>query len=234
MAADYGLLLAAQQGQAWIRLYRWNPPCLSLGRNEPALTRYDRHRIAELGLDVVRRPTGGRAVWHDAEVTYALAAPVGAFGPLTDTYTMVHGILSDSLERLGLRTALAGRPPGGHRGLGAGACFASPAGGEVVISDRKLIGSAQVREGSAFLQHGSILLEDGQDLVSRVTRGVTLPPQSTSLSASLGRSVSFHEVADAIVAGLEAGWEVDWTSATREPDQALVARFAGPGWTWRR
>ena len=71
MAVDLALLRAAQAGEVFLRFYRWSPPCLSLGRNEPALSRYDRHLIETLGLDVVRRPTGGRAVWHNAEVTYA-------------------------------------------------------------------------------------------------------------------------------------------------------------------
>src|SRR6266704_1185815 len=71
MALDQTLLEEADaSGAAFLRLYRWNPPCLSFGRNEPALARYDRERIAARGLAVVRRPTGGRAVWHEHEVTY--------------------------------------------------------------------------------------------------------------------------------------------------------------------
>ena len=81
MALDQWLLEQADQsGAAFLRLYRWDPPCLSLGRNEPAARRYDRAAIERLGLDVVRRPTGGRAVWHEGEVTYAVAAPIAAFG----------------------------------------------------------------------------------------------------------------------------------------------------------
>ncbi|MFN2326957.1 MAG: biotin/lipoate A/B protein ligase family protein, partial [Gemmatimonadales bacterium] len=76
MAIDRALLdLAAGEGAVVMRLYRWHPHCLSFGRHEPALRRYDRERIAALGLDTVRRPTGGRAVWHARELTYAVAAP---------------------------------------------------------------------------------------------------------------------------------------------------------------
>jgi lipoate-protein ligase A len=87
MAIDQALLDEVDRGGevSYLRLYRWNPPCLSFGRNEPALARYDRAEIERLGLDVVRRPTGGRAVWHDDEVTYAVAAPVAAFGCLRDS-----------------------------------------------------------------------------------------------------------------------------------------------------
>src|SRR2546425_4755314 len=78
MAIDASLLAeAARTGRAFLRLYRFDPPCLSLGRNEPAAARYDRTAIARLQLDVVRRPTGGGAVWHEHEVTYAVAAPEG-------------------------------------------------------------------------------------------------------------------------------------------------------------
>ena len=86
MAVDQALLdLAAGEGRAFLRIYRWEPSCLSFGRNEPALRRYDRAAIERQGLDTVRRPTGGRAVWHADEVTYAVAAPIDTFGSLAET-----------------------------------------------------------------------------------------------------------------------------------------------------
>src|SRR2546427_6434641 len=73
MALDTALLAEVNRtGRAFLRLYRFDPPCLSFGRHEPARSRYDRAAIARLGIDVVRRPTGGRAVWHEHEVTYAV------------------------------------------------------------------------------------------------------------------------------------------------------------------
>jgi lipoate-protein ligase A len=234
MAADYALLRAAQDGAAWLRLYRWNPPCLSFGRNEPALSRYDRDQIRERGLDAVRRPTGGRAVWHEAEVTYAMAAPVDLFGSLTATYAAIHQILARALSRLGTETTIARRPAGGHMGVGAGSCFASPAGGEVVVGGRKLVGSAQIREGTAFLQHGSILLGDTQDMVHGLTRGTTVRPFATSLSGRLGRPVSFAEASAAVVDEMADWWDGGLVPARLEPDSALVARFGDPAWTWRR
>src|SRR5438105_4458631 len=81
MALDAALLEAAQSDCLRVlRLYSWNPGTLSFGRNEPALRRYDRAAIGRRGLDVVRRPTGGRAVWHDREITYAVTGPAGSFG----------------------------------------------------------------------------------------------------------------------------------------------------------
>lgn len=230
MAADAALLRAAQEGGAFLRLYRWSPPCLSFGRNEPALERYDRARIEALGLDTVRRPTGGRAVWHDAEVTYAVAAPDGTLGSLTEAYRAIHAVVADGLRALGAPAALAAlrTPPA----PGAGACFANPVGGEVVIGARKLVGSAQLRERGAFLQHGSILLDDGQDVVTRVTRGTPPAAAATSLVATLGRRVTFAEVAAAIADAARRAWGGEWHDGPAPA--ADPAPFADPAWTWRR
>src|SRR3989442_15395853 len=152
MAIDAGLLARADRtGSAFLRLYRFQPPCLSLGRNEPAAARYDRAAIARRGLDVVRRPPGGRAVGHENEVTYAVAAPIATFGGLRAAYHAIHARLAAALRRLGADAALAldrPRPPSTALDR-AGPCFATPARGEVLLGGRKLVGSAQVREGRA-------------------------------------------------------------------------------------
>jgi len=230
MAVDQALLEEADRsGAAFLRLYRWSPPCLSFGRNEPALQRYDRAEIERRRLDVVRRPTGGRAVWHDAEVTYAVAAPVAAFGSLRASYRSIHERLALALRRLGVAAALA--PDAGQRTAPHdGACFTDAIGGEVVVNGRKLIGSAQMRLGSAFLQHGSILLDGSQDAVSAVSRRPSAVSKATTLREILGRPVSFSEVADAIVA--------TWSDAVTvtAPYRLLPPLTAGfdSSWTWRR
>src|SRR5213078_545783 len=157
MAIDAALLDRANgTGLSFLRLYRFDPPCLSLGRNEPA-ARYDHSEIARRGLDVVRRPTGGRAVWHEHEVTYAVAAPVAAFGSLRASYRAIHERLAAALRTLGVNTKLASNGQTVRLSDSPAGCFAAPVGGEVLIGDRKVVGSAQVRRGAAFLQHGSIL-----------------------------------------------------------------------------
>ena len=207
MALDAALLDRADcTGEAFLRLYRFDPPCLSLGRNEPT-ARYDRSAIARLALDVVRRPTGGCAVWHEHEVTYAVAAPIATFGGLREAYRAIHTRLSAALQSLGVDATLAlARPrlpsPAFHR---PGPCFATPVGGEVLVAGRKLVGSAQVRKRNAFLQHGSILLDGSQEIVSLVSRGSSVVSRETTLSSELRRHVSFDEVADAIVAAWDAG-----------------------------
>ncbi len=234
MAIDWELLRQAQGGSAFLRLYRWSPPCLSFGRNEPAATRYDVERIRELGLDTVRRPTGGRAVWHEQELTYAVASPSDLFGTLRVAYISIHEVLADGLRALGAPVQLADRTRGPAVGPGGGACFSSPVGGEVVARGLKLVGSAQVREGTAFLQHGSVLLENGQDIVTQVTRGPSPPPAATSLSALLGREISFEEVAAAIAASARDWWRGRWETANATYSERDRARFADSNWTFRR
>jgi lipoate-protein ligase A len=125
MAQDEALLYEADRsGAAFLRLYRWSPPCLSFGRNEPACARYDRSAIERLGLDVVRRPTGGRAVWHEHELTYAVAAPVAAFGTLRASYRAIHERLAVALRHLGTAAALAADRSASALDEASGACFA--------------------------------------------------------------------------------------------------------------
>ncbi|MGH7735607.1 MAG: lipoate--protein ligase family protein, partial [Gemmatimonadales bacterium] len=198
MARDEALLeLAASDGLRILRLYRWSPATLSFGANEPALRRYDRDRIESLGLPVVRRPTGGRAVWHADEITYAVAAPIDAFGNLAETYHAIHTVIADALRKLGASVSLA-RKPAGPAALEDGACFAAPAGGEVVARGRKVVGSAQLRRGDAFLQHGSILLSGSQATVNDVTRGAPPNGADISLDTLLGRAVTSEEVAEQV------------------------------------
>ena len=200
MAIDAELLDRADgTGGSFLRLYRFDPPCLSLGRNEPA-AHYDHTEIARRGLDVVRRPTGGRAVWHEHEVTYAVAAPIALFGGLRTAYRAIHARLAEALRSLGVDATLALRhpPPSSailHQPV---SCFAVPAAGEILVAGRKLVGSAQVRKRSAFLQHGSILLDGSQEIVAAVSRKPDVASAATTLSAELGRRVTWDEVVEAV------------------------------------
>jgi len=229
MAIDQALLEEADRsGRAVLRLYRWDPPCLSIGRNEPALTRYDRAAIARLGLDIVRRPTGGRAVWHEHEVTYAVAAPIVAFGSLRQSYYWIHERLAAALRALGVEATLASDHPTARPPDRQGPCFASLVGGEILAAGRKVIGSAQVRQGAAFLQHGSILLDGSQETVRAVSRQPSAIRGEITLAAVLGRTVSFEEVTEAVVAAWDGGGRF-----TRR-DAPSVRPSADDAWTWRR
>ncbi|HET6577377.1 MAG TPA: hypothetical protein VFG66_03595 [Gemmatimonadales bacterium] len=235
MAIDVTLLERARAGESWLRLYAWDPPCLSFGRHEPASRRYDAERIAALGLAVVRRPTGGRAVWHAGELTYAVAAPSAGVGPLREAYEDIHRMLRDALASLGLAVALA--PGRRAAGVDAGACFAHPAGGEVMVDGRKVVGSAQLREGTAFLQHGSILLEHDQSTVAAVTRGDAPPDLSAPLARLLGRPLTRGDVMAAVTTAATRHWGAP-AERTEAPMEILEradahgARFRSTAWTW--
>jgi lipoate-protein ligase A len=192
-------------GNAFLRLYRWDPPTLSVGRNQP---------ITHVGVPIVRRPTGGQAVWHEHEVTYAVAGPIAFFGSLRTAYSSIHNRLAAALRTLGVDAvlALAVRPPPAGR---PASCFSVPVGGEILVQGRKLVGSAQVRRGDAFLQHGSILLDGSQQRVSAETR-------ETTLRAVLGRAVSFDEVTAAIVANWEESFRPSVGQAVLPSDIASV------------
>jgi len=236
MAIDSALLDLAEAGAVFLRLYRWEPFCISFGRHEPAARRYDRARIAELGIDCVRRPTGGRAVWHARELTYAVAAPLAEFGGLKQAYREIHALLAAALATLGAPAELAGSPARAALPA-AGPCFSSPAGGEVLLGRRKVVGSAQLRQGSAFLQHGSLLLEDDQSLL-RDLAGLTGAPPETSLSEALGRPLGFAQAAAAVTREAAGRWNA--VATTQLPAGVTAgagrhaARFRDEGWTWQR
>ncbi len=231
MAVDTSLLAESNvTGRAFLRLYRFHPPCLSLGRNEPA-AEYDRAAIARLHLDVVRRPTGGRAVWHEHELTYAAVAPIAMFGGLREAYRWIHERLAVALRALGATATLAPDPPRASSTPRPTSCFASSACGEVLVAGRKLIGSAQVREGRAFLQHGSILLDGSQEVIAAISRNAQSASREVTLAQVLARRVTFDEVAGAIV----AAWGEEVTSTVlRQPPLSCPTAFADPAWTWRR
>ena len=235
MAIDQAMLDRANAGERWLRLYRWAPHCLSFGRHEPALRRYDRPRIGELGLDVVRRPTGGRAVWHAEELTYALAVPGGGLGGLRQAYEEIHHMLLAALGMLGARGEMA--PARRSAGLDAGSCFASPVGGEIVVGGRKVVGSAQLREGTALLQHGSILLTGQQTIVQEITLGGGPPDLAGSLADVTGRTAAVREVADAVAASAEERWGGAWEPGAVTGDILAEAvghepTFRSPAWIW--
>src|SRR3989454_2304781 len=222
MAIAAGWLAPADRtGSAFLRLSRFHPPCLSLGRNEPAAAHYDRAAIAQRGLDVVRRPTGGRAVWHEYEVTYAVAAPIATFGGLRAAYHAIHTRLAAAIRTLGVTATLAPNAPTARPPVRLSSCFATPVGGEVLVAGRKLVGSAQVRKRSAFLQHGSILLDGSQEMVAAVSRMPQVASAATTLSAELGRRVTWDEVVEAVV----QAWRDEGTSPN--PPRPCT-------WTWRR
>src|SRR5213079_3735462 len=103
MARDSALQVrAARSGESVFSIYSWCRPTLSFGRNQPARDRYDLEKIRDAGMDIVRRPTGGRAILHHREVTYSVTAPMADAPPLRETYARINRILTAGLNQLGV------------------------------------------------------------------------------------------------------------------------------------
>lgn len=263
MARDHALATELRPGTATVRFYRWEPATLSLGRNEPFSTGYRGFLRSRPEVGVVRRPTGGRAVLHDGELTYSVVLPARAFGGPRTVYRRVNEGLVDGLRRLGVDASSAsGRslPPD------AGPCFLEPADGEVTIRDRKVVGSAQVRIGQAVLQHGSLLLLADQNSLfagagavdaggadprpdiagtenwnRNGNNGNDLAPelQSITLAEALGEIPSWTRLVKALSAGLAGSLGGFWAEGRMTEREVLRAadyekRYGSREWTWRR
>lgn len=235
MALDEALMLrAARMGEAVLRVYGWSRPTLSLGRNQTARDKYDIERARARGVDFVRRPTGGRAVLHHREVTYSVTALVSLFGSLRESYGAINRLLIHGLGLLGVDAGEA-EPHGVTPRPGVSPCFMVPAKGEIVAEGRKLVGSAQVREGGVLLQHGSVLVDDDQALASELLLApVPAPPPPATLRSLLGRAPSLEEVAGALVAALPGAQPLGEDRLLDEDARRARGRYRDPAWTWRR
>jgi lipoate-protein ligase A len=236
MSLDAGLMDRAREtGESLLRVYGWSRPTLSFGRHESVRGRFSPEALERSNVGAVRRPTGGRVLMHHREVTYSVTAPAPDGERLKESYRRINAILMSAIARLGVRVAEA--PGAGPRRPGGAACFAEPSEGELVVDGRKLVGSAQVRERGALLQHGSILIDDDQPRIAELAvQPLTPAMPAATLRSSLGRAPGYAEVRDALRRAL--------ADAAGDPlplDPCEAGRFAAPHrekfasaeWTWR-
>lgn len=272
MAVDEAIMIhvAKKIVPPTFRLYGWVPPALSLGRLQSFERDVDPDNCRSLGVDVVRRPTGGRAVLHDNEVTYSFI--ISEDDPLLPPdlrdsfYLATEGIVK-GLALLGIEAEIQGRQgagsladayqresrtrPAPDQSVQSGACFDSPSWYEVVAGGKKLVGSAQARLKGVFLQHGSILITLDTDKVCRVLRydhpdardqaSTQLLEKATSIEAILGRAVSFREVEEAVISGIQDHISpIELVEGQLLPEELLCAedlisqKYAADTWTKRR
>jgi lipoyl(octanoyl) transferase len=195
-----------------LRVYAWRPNAISLGFHQN-IDEFDLAAIGENGLQIVRRPTGGRAILHADELTYSITMSAEPMGP-REIYRWINIGLLRGLETMGINATLA-RADDPFRSLyrrpDSIPCFASSARSEIQVNGRKLIGSAQRRYGNAILQHGSLLLDSGHRMIVRYLAAhldahrkqmeTTLLEKTTDARMILGRSVSYEEAAAALRKG---------------------------------
>ncbi len=237
MAVDEAIAILSARGDVppTLRFYQWQPATVSLGRHQP-VEDIDAGRLQERGWDMVRRPTGGRAILHTDELTYSIAGPADEprlQGAVLDVYNLIsHGLLT-GLRRLGVP---ADKAPA-HKRAGqdvSAACFEVPSAYEISVGNQKLIGSAQRRAGGYVLQHGSLPLHGDitrlvevmafEDERQRQAFRAHLAERATTLEAALGRRVSFWEAAAVLLDGLNSVLEVDFEEQSLTPQELDLAR----------
>ena len=237
MALDHALAVCSQQGQGVLRLYSWIEATVSFGRNEPARGLYDRTNAADQGIEFVRRPTGGRAVLHSHEVTYAIVVPVRALGGPRASYVEINRGLAEGLSSIGAAVTVTDH--GKTLSPDAGACFGAPAPGEIIAGEKKLVGSAQLRVGNALLQHGSIIIDGDQSLLNQLTgelHDIVYPATLRSVLGVVHQDQVTFGVIDGLKHVLGGSWEEgEYLPAERnEAGRLKRQRYSQAGWTWRR
>lgn len=174
MAADEAMMRAVGAGEAppTLRFFRWDPATLSIGYFQKAADEVRLDEVKARGIGFVRRPTGGRAVLHDAEVTYSIVVPEnypGLPSSVTESYRVLSEGLVHGFRTLGLDAEMVSlsseEEKAKYASAGSAACFDSPSWYELVVDGRKVAGSAQLRKHGAVLQHGSILLDMDVELL---------------------------------------------------------------------
>jgi lipoate-protein ligase A len=217
MAIDEAILEATIQKSAHptLRLYSWSPACLSLGYAQP-ISQVDLDRLHAYKWDLVRRPTGGRAILHVDELTYSVAAPFDYpyfTGGVLESYKYISQGLVRALQILKVEIEVQPEVKLSNDQREQAICFELPSSYEITSGGKKLIGSAQVRRRGGVLQHGSLPL--GGDITricqvlsysdeeGRSMAASRLGHRATTLEESLNHTIPWQECADAIVAGFE-------------------------------
>jgi lipoyl(octanoyl) transferase len=225
MAVDDAVLQAVCENKSpcTLRVYAWQPPCLSLGYAQP-FHDLDISRLDELGWDVVRRPTGGRAILHTDELTYALIAPDShpAFsGGVLASYRKLSAALVRALENLGLDVDVSPDTALPEEQRREPVCFQSPSAYEITVRGKKIVGSAQLRRRGAVLQHGSIPLSGD---ITRICRVLKYDDEAARREAVYGvrmRSATVEDILQTPVI-----WETAVRALTQGFEQALGWEFS--------
>ena len=253
MAVDEALLSEASSANSppTIRVYGWEPPCLSLGVAQP-ISDIDLDRLQQNGWSIVRRPTGGRAILHTDELTYSIIAPKDhplVEGSILESYQRLSNGLLNTLILLGV-DALAQKQysPSAPADNGA-VCFEVPSNYELTISGKKLIGSAQARKYDGVLQHGSIplfgdisrivdALKYANETLREEAKYRVLSRAATVESVS-GKKFTFEEAALLFRQAFQTEFNLDYFEGTLSDDEIRLAtdlqqsKYASKTWTER-
>ncbi|HCL90111.1 MAG TPA: octanoyltransferase [Candidatus Atribacteria bacterium] len=229
MAIDEAIMIAHREGLVppTIRFYQWSPPAVSLGYFQDLEKEIDVNFCKNLGIDIIRRPTGGKAVLHDKELTYSFI--IGENHPLVndsilETYKKISGGMIRGLSYLGIEAELVplreklkdnplskGKESKIYHSDIKSICFSVPSQYEVQVEGKKIVGSAQVRKREIVLQHGSLLIELEKDKLfsvfnfpsTQIRERLKTKFNATSLEDILKRKINFSELSEILPRGFE-------------------------------
>jgi len=218
MAIDEAIMIAHREGLVppTIRFYQWSPPAVSLGYFQDLKKEIDVDSCRNLGIDIVRRPTGGKAVLHDKELTYSFTIRENhplVNNSILETYKKISGGIIKGLFYLGVTADLVPLREKSriyHSDLKS-ICFSVPSQYEVQVEGKKIVGSAQVRKREIVLQHGSLLIELEKDKLfsvfnfpsTQIRERLKTKFNATSLEEILKRKITFSELSAILPRGFE-------------------------------
>jgi len=254
MALDEAILESITEGlqPVTVRLYAWTPACLSLGYAQ-SVSDADIAALERLGWQLVRRPTGGRAILHTDELTYSVCAHQDAplmAGGILESYRRISHILIRGLSRIGIDAVSDNRydlPEGSEQA--AAVCFEVPSNYEVTANGKKLIGSAQARKNLGVLQHGSLPLFGDVTRIIEVLNFEKLEQRSAARSRLLmhavtaadvcGTTISWVDACSAIKMAFEEYFSSEANPSIPSPreiqlaEQLVAEKYSNPTWTYR-
>lgn len=254
MAVDEAILegVGRKESPPTLRLFAWEPPCLSLGYAQP-LSDVDQDTLTKRGWDIVRRPTGGRAILHTDELTYAVIAPPDeprVAGSILESYQRLAQALLNALHFMEVQAhseekyGIPANPDPSEP-----ICFEVPSNWEITLGGKKLIGSAQLRRRNGVLQHGSLPLHGD---LARITQVLSYPDESSrtraghrllkraiTVESALQKRISLTEAKNAFVEGFEKALNLKFITSDLTPlelslvSELLENKYANSSWTAR-
>ncbi len=254
MALDEAILDSVITGEQppTLRFYAWEPACLSLGHAQP-VDQVVLESLKSHGWDLVRRPTGGRAILHVDELTYSVCAhqnhPV-MVGGLLESYRRIAAALIGGLAKLGIQAAADSQyavPSGSAQN--AAVCFEVPSNYEITAGGKKLIGSAQARRNLGVLQHGSLPLYGDLGRITEVLRfddaagreraKLRLLEHAATVESILGTAPTWDQAVQAMTAAFSYSLGITLELSDPSPEEIeragrlVVEKYASPAWTYR-
>lgn len=252
MALDESILEHIGCGESipTLRLYAWEPACLSLGHAQP-FTDVDIQRLKQRGWEVVRRMTGGRAILHTDELTYSVIAPSdepSVAGTVLESYNRLAQALLFAVKELNLPVEMNEGKADNHSTPNP-VCFEVPSTYEITVDGKKLIGSAQARKREGVLQHGSLPLTGDLTRICQALRFENeserenavqrLLARAATVESALGREVSWETAAQAFIHAFEAQLGLNFQTGELSPseskrtDELVKEKYDHPSWRER-